>query len=146
MNDNLRLLIGDQKWKELQRKNPDMKNLVYQAVCETCGIVFFEKPLEEVQRMLNEGEWDPHQPMMWYVEAGRHWVPQKFHDIRVYVLDKDPVSNQVRDRTLVRDESAVWTKDTKARNFTDVALLHGLDEIEAQIRHRCHQPTKQSEL
>lgn len=123
---NLKDLIGEDRWKQLQKKHPDMEELSYVVVCETCGKIFFDESLMKVQEMLLSGEWDPIHPAyhLWYIQSARHWVLQKFHAVRVYVKAKDG------DKTLVKDLSWEWTLGAKAKKISDKELLHALDRYE----------------
>ena len=133
---SLKELIGEKKWQQLHIENKDLDNLTYLVVCETCGEKFFSAPLSEVKKLLLSGQWDPHQPNLWYVQAGRHWVPQKFHSIRVFVTDGT-------DKTLVKDLTAEWKvqiPDQKKmlKNGIDIdkAMNNELDDLEKRIKKR----------
>jgi len=132
----LRKLIGEEKWKLLQKKSLTLEELHYLVVCETCGKIFFEKTLAAVQDLMQKGKWHPEIPQLWYVEAARHWVPQTFHSIRVYVSHKG-------DRTLVKDLSAEWTAQKPSqekrlrKDITfEKAMLNELNCLERQIKQR----------
>jgi len=134
----LRKLIGEEQWQLLQKKSLTLGEMHYLVVCETCGKIFFETTLAAVQEMLKSGEWDPHQAasQLWYIQAAKHWVPQTFHSVRVYVALSG-------DRTLVKDLSAEWTaqmpqqkKMIKKGISFEQAMLNELDFLESQIQKR----------
>jgi hypothetical protein len=129
-------LIGEQKWEQLHVENKDLEELVYLVVCETCGEKFFTASLAEVKKLLLSGEWDPYLPNLWYVQAARHWVAQKFHSIRVYVIHG-------ADKTLLKDLTSEWKaqileqkKMLKKGISIDKAMLNELDDLEKEIKKR----------
>jgi len=124
---SLRNLIGEEQWKQLSKKFAHMDALLYLVVCETCDQIFYETKLSTVQDMLLRGEWDPYQPQLWFVTAGRHWLKAKFHSIRVYVHDGHG------DKVLVKDLSSEWTAGQKAHGYTDAALANELNDLEKSI-------------
>lgn len=127
---SLKNLLGEEKWNLLQKKTKDLGELHYIVVCETCGQTFFDETLAKVQEMMQKGEWDPHLPQLWFVEAGRHWVHSKYHSIRVFVISGS-------DRSLIKDLSQEWTLGLKGQKIkTDKAMLAELDNLEKQIRER----------
>lgn len=140
---DLRKLIGEEKWKQVQKKSLTLEEMRYLVVCETCGKIFFEITLAAVHDMMLKGKWHPEIPQLWYVEAARHWVPQTFHAVRVYVAMKG-------DRTLVKDLSAEWTAQIPAQKRTveklnqvkkqkvtfEEAMLNELCYLEKQIKQR----------
>lgn len=130
---DLRKLIGEEKWKQLQKKSLTLEEMRYLVVCETCGKIFFETTLAAVHDMMLKGKWHPEIPQLWYVEAARHWVPQTFHAVRVYVTHRG-------DKSLVKDLSAEWTAQIPAQKRTKVtfeqAMLNELDYLEKQIKQR----------
>jgi hypothetical protein len=133
VSNALRDLIGKEKWALLQKKTEDLEKLSYLVVCETCHKVFFESTLSTVQNMMLKGDWKPKIPQLWYVHAGRHWVAQKFHSIRVYATFGN-------DKTLIKDLSAEWIqlmKRQKRDGFPiDKAMLNELDKLEKEIKKR----------
>jgi hypothetical protein len=135
---SLKDLIPSDQLQLLQRKYPHLDQLHYVCRCETCNLVFFDEPVSKVQEMLKSGDWDPHQAasQLWYIQAAKHWVPQTFHSVRVYVTLRG-------DRTLVKDLSAEWTaqmpqqkKMIKKGISFEQAMLNELDFLESQIQKR----------
>lgn len=142
---SLKDLIPHGQWQLLQKKYPHLDQSHYVCRCETCNAVFFDELISKVQEMLKSGEWDPRQAasQLWYIQAARHWVPQTFHSIRVYVTHEG-------DRTLVKDLSAEWTAQIPAQKRTveklnqvkkqkvtfEQAMLNELDYLEKQIKQR----------
>lgn len=139
MSKQLEQLLGKDQWKLLQKKGKTLEELHYAVVCETCGSTFFDSTLSAVQDMMLKDQWDPKLPQMWFVHAARHWIPQKFHSIRVHVTD------QHGDKSLIKDLSAEWTAQMpqqkrlikKGMTF-DQALGNELDYLEQQIARRSH--------
>ena len=127
---NLRSLVGEEQWEMLKQDTPDLDLWLYVCKCETCKKVFFETNLKALREMTFSGKWKPDQPMLWYIQAGRHWVANKFHSIRVLSINPDH-----RER-LIMDLSAEWRRGSKGYGFTDAAMLNELDYLEKQIRSK----------
>jgi len=123
---DLKDLIGEKKFKQLQKSHPVLSDLLYVCECETCHRIFYEATLRQVQERLLDGSWDVKIPDLWYVAAGRHWVSMKWHSIRVLI--EDPKTG---DHTLVKDLSKEWSKGAKRKGLTDQQLLEELDRLEA---------------
>jgi len=126
-------LIGEEKFKLLQRKHKVLKELLYICRCDTCKKIFYEATLEHVQERLLNGSWDPEVPDLWYVSAGRHWVAMPFHSIRVVV--EDPKTG---DSTLIKDLSREWSEGKKRKGLTNYQLLEELDRLENMVLSRSH--------
>ena len=138
-SERLKELLGEDQWKLLQKKGTALADLHYVVACETCGTTFFDSTLQAVQDMMLNGQWDPHQPQMWYVHAGKHWIPQKFHSIRIFVTDGQG------DKSLIKDLTTEWkalvssqAKKLKKGLSIDQAMLSELDYLEQQISRRSH--------
>lgn len=139
-NEELRKMIGENVWKKLSGRYPHLKELLYVVKCETCGTVFLEVDLTTVQEMLKSGSWNPKAPQesqLWYIAAARHWIPQKFHSVRIHLVAPDG------DKTLVKDLTEDWKRQIpeqkamikKGYDF-DKALNNELDSLEAKIHKK----------
>ena len=124
---DLKTLIGKAKFELLKRKHENLSRLWYICVCETCNEIFFKRKLGEVQQLMLDGIWRADVPMLWFIEAGRHWLKFKFHSIRVYVADKEDL--KFADKTLVKDLSAEWSELSKAKRYSDDQLAAELDAL-----------------
>lgn len=142
----LRLMIGEVAWQKLSGKYPHLESVLYVVKCETCGKVFFETQANTVQEMLHSGAWIPSAPQqsqLWYIAAARHWIPQKFHSIRVHLVAPDG------DRTLIMDLTADWKRQIpeqkamirKGYGF-DRALRNELDSLEKEITAKMQEERK----
>jgi len=143
IDPRLRKIIGEDKWRQLQKDHKQLDTNYYICRCDTCRKVFFNEPLRAVQTMVTKGIWHLDCPQPWYVEAARHWIGAKFHSIRVVISDR------VSDESLVKDEhgnvkgdlSATWT--TLAKDFAkqnakislDDAMNAELDDIERRAKY-----------
>lgn len=56
VQNELRKLIGEEKWKLLQEKCISLDEVDYLVVCETCGKIFYEKSLAIVQDLMLSGK------------------------------------------------------------------------------------------
>lgn len=125
---SIKNILTPEAWEKLQRTHPIMDDLFYVCACETCGKVFFEATLKEVQQLMLNGEWNLEVPMQWYVDAAKHWLKAKFHSIRTYVDDKHG------DKTIIKDLSKIWLASSKLKGLTDKQLEREIDLLEEQIK------------
>lgn len=143
VDPRLRKVVGEDRWKRMQKDHKQLDENHYVCRCDTCHKVFFDKPLRAVQEMLRKGTWHFDLPQRWYVEAARHWIPHKFHSIRVVISGGGSDESLVKDDhgNIKGDLSATWTmlaKDFAKQNAKislDDAMTRELDDIERHAKY-----------
>jgi len=119
----MRNLIPKEYWGIVRRKDyRHLDDLLYLVICDSCGEVFLKESFQQIRQEIADGLWD--RPFRWYVTAGRHWLQNSGHMVRVYMVES------VR-RSLVCDLSAQWISGLR-EGMTKEALAGELDFLEEQ--------------
>ncbi len=91
-------LISKRDLELLQKEYPEFKGLTYVVSCKTCGVVFFEDSLFNVQAEIRAGKtWTIEKAKPWYFEAAKHWIANQHHIILVELVYPSKARNILKD-------------------------------------------------
>jgi len=119
----MRNLIPKEYWEIIRKKDyRHLDDLIYLVICDSCDEVFLKESFQQIRKEIAEEVWD--HPLKWYVTAGRHWLQNSGHMVRVYMVEDVH-------RKIVYDLSAQWILGLR-EGMTKEALENELNFLDEQ--------------